>query len=106
MARRIVREILEDVNDANEPPIRKYLDLLNPFDGLSDTEIMQKYRFPPTIIIEITDLVRGDLEKPTKRNRPIPPLIEVCISLRYLASNGHQQVIKKIEYNNIFKFIF
>uniref|UniRef100_A0A915KKP4 Uncharacterized protein n=1 Tax=Romanomermis culicivorax TaxID=13658 RepID=A0A915KKP4_ROMCU len=60
-ATRIVNDILHEDDDA-PPRIRKFKDLINPFEGLSNAEIYHRYRFPPHIILKITDLINEDIE--------------------------------------------
>uniref|UniRef100_A0A915KAU6 Uncharacterized protein n=1 Tax=Romanomermis culicivorax TaxID=13658 RepID=A0A915KAU6_ROMCU len=89
-AQRVVRQILDE-EEENLPPIRKFKHLINPFDGLSHIDIYNRYRFPAIIILEITDLIKDEIERPSNRSHAIRPLIQVCITLPYLASNSFQQ---------------
>lgn len=89
---RILRILGVEEDEEDVPRIRRFRDLLNPFEGLNDDQVIQRYRFPPRIIFEIIDLLSEQLEKRTHRSRPIPPLLQVCITLQYLASNSFQLV--------------
>lgn len=92
MARRVVLEILDDEIEEIVP--RKRLkDHLDPFSGLSDVEIYNRYRFPAVVVMEIVDLIRDELERPTKRHAALSPVQQVCCALRYLASNSFQEVV-------------
>jgi len=68
--------------EEDQPRIRRIRDLTNPFDGFSEQQIYNRYRFTSEAIIELTELMKNDLERPTKRSRPIPPLHQVCIMFR------------------------
>jgi len=63
--------------------IRRFRDLTNPFDGLSERQIVERYRFTSDIIMEITNLIKSDIQRHTRRNRPLPPMFQVCLMLRY-----------------------
>lgn len=99
MANAFLNELLDgnifDGSSDDEAPMpieRRFRDLLNPFSGFTDQDIYDRYRFYPPVILELTDMLKIDLERPTKKSRPLSPLHQVCIALRYLASNSFQQV--------------
>lgn len=92
MARRVIGDIINDNYDV-VIKIRKFKDVTNPFDGYSDLEIYNRYRFPPHVILQITELIQTDIRHATKRSRYLSPLHQVCLCLRYLASNSFQQVV-------------
>lgn len=93
MARRVVQEILEDENVELFVPRKRFRDHLNPFDGYSEKQIYDRYRFPPVVIFELIELVNVDLEYLTKRSAALTPLQQMCCALRYLASNSFQSVV-------------
>uniref|UniRef100_A0A915IQZ8 DDE Tnp4 domain-containing protein n=1 Tax=Romanomermis culicivorax TaxID=13658 RepID=A0A915IQZ8_ROMCU len=74
-ARRIIRQILDE-EEENLPRIRKFKHLINPFDGLSDVDINNRYRFPANIILEMMDLIKDGIERPSNRSHALPPLIQ------------------------------
>jgi len=85
MANFLLDLIYGSEDEDEEPPrIRRMKDLTNPFDGFSNRQIYDRYRFSAEAIMALTDLLQGDIERPTKRSRPIPPLHQVCIMLRYV----------------------
>uniref|UniRef100_A0A915IIS0 DDE Tnp4 domain-containing protein n=1 Tax=Romanomermis culicivorax TaxID=13658 RepID=A0A915IIS0_ROMCU len=90
---RILRVLYSDDDSDDELPrkIRKLRDTTSPFDGLSDFQIYERYRFTPAAILNLTDLLKNDLERSTNRNHSILPLECICLALRYLASNAFQQ---------------
>ena len=89
MAHAIVQDIIEE---AIVRPHRRFRDIMNPFCGYTDYQVYQRYQFPPDVILELTAMLAGDIEHPTSRSWALPPLIQVCFTLRYLATNSFQIV--------------
>ena len=54
---------------------------------------MRRFRYDRRTILQITRLLQDDLESSTFRNKAIPPLIKVLISLRFFASGSFQIII-------------
>ncbi len=46
--------------------------------------------------MDLTDLLSADLEAPTLRNQPIPPILQVCTALRFYATGSFQSVCADI----------
>ncbi|KAK3591843.1 hypothetical protein CHS0354_007706, partial [Potamilus streckersoni] len=57
---------------------RVFRDRTRVLDNLDDRNLMSRYRFPRYIILQLTDLVRDDVQRPTLRSHPIPAYIQVC----------------------------
>lgn len=77
--------LLDDSSDEEieqQPKIRHFRDLSNPLEGFSDKQIYERYRFTAQVIMELTDMLKEDIERPTRRNRAIPALHQTCIMLR------------------------
>ncbi|XP_062600943.1 uncharacterized protein LOC134262567 [Saccostrea cucullata] len=72
---------------------RVFRDLSNPLESLEEEEIFQRYRFSPTSILFIVNGVHDHLQRDTARNRPIPPLIQVLLFLRFVATGAHLRLI-------------
>lgn len=66
---------------------RNFRDRSNPLEDLSAADVFERYRFHPDTII---DLLRQlpDLTAPTKRNLPIPPLLQLLVTLRFLGTGA------------------
>lgn len=62
-------------------------------DGLFENELRARYRFGRNAINYITDLLRNDLLRNTKRNHSLDPHLQVLIALRFFASGSFLQVI-------------
>lgn len=62
-------------------------------DGLFDAELRARYRFGREAINYITNLLRDDLLRDTKRNHSLDPQHQVLIALRFFASGSFLQVI-------------
>src|SRR5690349_4712711 len=65
---------------------RIFRDRLNPLDSLNDLKLYNRYRFDRPSILWISDLLRPDLEHPTKRGQSLPVSMQVMMALRYYAS--------------------
>lgn len=62
-------------------------------DGLFDAELRARYRFGREAINYITNLLRDDFLRDTKRNHSLDPQHQVLIALRFFASGSSLQVI-------------
>lgn len=66
---------------------RFFPDRSNPLEDLTEEEVFVRYRFRPITIMFIMGLL-PDLSHPTKTNSPLPPLLQVLLCLRYLATGS------------------
>ncbi|XP_061192286.1 uncharacterized protein LOC133200516 [Saccostrea echinata] len=66
---------------------RLFKDRSNPLEDLEDDEVYDRFRFRPQTIIFILGLFPV-LSRPTNRNHPLPPLIQLLLSLRYFATGA------------------
>jgi hypothetical protein len=66
---------------------RTFRDRSNPLETLSEEEVFVRYRFRPHTIIYIMTLL-PDLTTSTNRNCPIPPLLQLLVTLRFLATGA------------------
>jgi hypothetical protein len=65
----------------------------NPLEIYDDLELIERFRFDRHTILQITQLLKDDLESSTFHNKAIPPLFIVLISLRFVASGSFQIII-------------
>ena len=73
---------------------RVFRDRGQQLDTLNDEELIARYRFPRRSIMEITDLVRDLVERPTNRSHAIPAHIQVSINnhtIHYLPTLVHSE---------------
>ena len=77
------------------PRADKYLfDPHNPLESLSEEEIFCRYRFRSETILEIVrELLQFTNAATNSRGGGFPLLLEVLITLRYLASNSFHSVV-------------
>ncbi len=83
-------ELLEDFEE-EEIPVRKprtFRPRINPLEVYDDTQLFDRYRFPRRVILELLDMVRPELVKPTNRNHKIEPEIQLCAALAYFATGA------------------
>lgn len=71
---------------------RVFRDRTNPLEVLEEDEVFERYRFRPQTIGYILTLL-PELMSPTKRNMPLPPLLQLLITLRFLATGAIHQLI-------------
>ena len=69
---------------------KTYRELHNPMLHLDDKELVARFRFDSNGIRFLTELLQNELQSATLRSRAIPVEIQVCVALRYLASNDFQ----------------
>ena len=62
-------------------------------DGLSDKEMISRYRFSNAGVNYLEDLLGEQLARPTKRGHAIPVRTQILMSLRFLASGSFLEVI-------------
>lgn len=72
---------------------RVFRDLNNPLESLEEEEVFQRYRFSQGSILFILDGIVDLLQADTARNRPIPPLIQVLLFLRFIATGAHLRLV-------------
>lgn len=72
---------------------RVFRDLNNPTESLEEEEVFQRYRFSPASILFILDGIVDLLQADTARNRPIPPLIQVLLFLRFIPTGAHLRLV-------------
>lgn len=72
---------------------RIYRRQLDPFETYTDAELRSRYRFGREALQYIVGLVADDIAPQTNRNRAVPAIMQVLITLRFLASGSFLQVI-------------
>ncbi|XP_041369529.1 putative nuclease HARBI1 [Gigantopelta aegis] len=69
---------------------RVFRDCDNPFDRLSDECFRMRFRLSKNTVRVVTDMVRADIEQPTRRNHAVPCELQVLLALRFYATGGFQ----------------
>jgi hypothetical protein len=77
MAALIRLRLIRENNNAALRRERIFRDRSNALEVLCDQELMRRYRFPRATILELTELIREDVEHPTRRSHAIPAHIQV-----------------------------
>jgi hypothetical protein len=67
-------------------------DRLNPLESLSFAEVKTFYRFGPETIIWLVNFL-GLVAKPSMRGCPLPPLLELLVTLSFYASGSFYHVV-------------
>ena len=47
-------------------------------DCLDDVEVIKRHRLPRKFLVQLVELVKEDVERPTKRNHSLSALTQVC----------------------------
>ena len=64
---------------------RWFLNQTDPLETLTPEQARRKYRFWPTQIINLLQIVRNRLDPATERSFAIPAIIKLCAALRFFA---------------------
>ena len=85
--------------------MRVFRDRNNPLEVLNDIEVIERYRLPRNVLIRLVELVREDVERPTKRSHSLSTLIQVNIDLSIIHAHRVRSflrnLIKTYEFFNI-----
>ena len=66
---------------------RLFRDRSNPLEEYNNEELFIRYRFRRETILFLLEIL-PDLGAPTRRNLPVPPVLQLLITLRYLATGA------------------
>ena len=72
---------------------RVFLDRNNHLETLNDQGLISKYRLPRRCILDLCEVLRVDLERPTRRNNALTVSQQVLVALRFYATGSFQTVI-------------
>lgn len=70
-----------------------YKPIFYSLNEFTDRELLERYRFDRYGINNLCELLRGDMEHPTRKSQALPIETQVLASLRYLATGCHFIVI-------------
>ena len=71
----------------------RLVDRENPLEMMPETEIFKRFRFRPDTIIFIVGLLEPILKRETLRSCALTPLLQVLVTLRFLATGGFYSLI-------------
>ena len=74
----------------------RLVDRENPLEMMPETEIFKRFRFRPDTILFIVRLLELILKRDTLRSCALPPLLQVLVTLRFLATGGFYSLIADI----------
>lgn len=83
---------LEDI----KIPQRPLRDMTNPIEMFSKVEFKQRYSLSKETVMYVLDLIVHGLERSTNRGKPVPPLIELLITIRFMTTGTFQSMIDDI----------
>ena len=63
------------------------------FEDVSDEELRSRYRFGRDSIEFLTEILKNDLQRQTKRNHALSPTQQILVALRFFASGSFLQLI-------------
>ena len=62
-------------------------------EEVSDGELRSRYRFGRDSIEFLTEILKNDLQRQTKRNHALSPTQQILVALRFFASGSFLQLI-------------
>ena len=71
---------------------RNLVDRQNPLEHFSDVEIFTNFRFRRDTLLDIVNLLQPHLHRPNNRGQPLPPLFQLLLALKFLATNSFHLV--------------
>lgn len=80
---------LEDI----KVPQRPLRDMTNPVEMFSDEEFKKRYSFSKETVLHILELIVHGLERSSNRGKPVPPLIELLITMKFMTTGTFQSMI-------------
>lgn len=80
-------EMLETFGPERILPIRK-----DDFYSMEDTKFVTRYRLSKQVVLKVLEEIDDKLEYPTNRNRPVSPLQQLLLTLRFYATGSFQIV--------------
>lgn len=54
----------------------------------SDQDLLKRYRFPRSFIIELSSSLENGLRRKTRRSNALSPILQVCVTLNYFATGA------------------
>jgi hypothetical protein len=88
---------LRRVGDARRrrriPKPRVFRDRFNPLDQRTDDELFERCRFRRPTIIFLCGLIKDVIIHPTKRSLALPPIMQLLVFLRFIATGAFHQLI-------------
>lgn len=73
-----------------ESPLKQLRDIQNPLHRYAAIEFQQRYRFDKETVHDILQMIQYGLTKLTNRGQPVSPMLELLITLRFLATGSFQ----------------
>lgn len=77
----------------NLPRPRVFRDRLNPLESMDDNELFERYRFRRPTITFILNGIHHFLERETRRNFALSPVIQLLLFLRFVATGTHLSLV-------------
>ncbi|XP_064631620.1 putative nuclease HARBI1 [Lineus longissimus] len=69
---------------------RIFRDRTQPLDIYDDVDLIDRYRMPRHVLVEVIDLIRDQVEHPTRRSHAIPATQQILEALRFFATGQFQ----------------
>lgn len=75
------------------PRPRLFRNRLNQLEMRTDDELFERYRFQRATINFICDMIADTLSHGTRRTMALPPMLQLLVFLRFVATRGFHQLI-------------
>ena len=84
-------DIVELLDRLKEPRVaRAFRDRINPFQEFTDEEFKNRYKLYKETALSLVNLIADELQLSTKKNKFVPPLLQVAIAMRFYATGNFQ----------------
>ena len=68
----------------------------DPYELYDDTELLRRYWFDSRGLRHLERTFTANMRRPTRRNRPLLPIEQLCLTLRFYTAGPHQLVSKGV----------
>jgi hypothetical protein len=89
----------EDAEEELELPLRRpriFRDRANPMESFDEQDFIKRFRFSKLVTLDLVELVKADIEHPTKRSMAIPCLLQILCALQFFATGTFQLTVGDI----------
>lgn len=88
-------EIVDAEEEAVRIPNKRYIrDMENPIDYYYESQFKKRYRFSKETVREvIIPFINEELSKVNNRGLPLPPLLQLLVTLRFYSTGNFQVTI-------------
>lgn len=87
------RRLRQYANGRRIPRIRHLRDRFSPLEEYGSEDFRMRFRLRKESVIRLANILQTDLEHETMRGRPLAPMQQILITLRFYATGSFQRVV-------------